>query len=338
MRDVLESCDVGHRVVVRRRAGTGGHGRPLYTDLLGDLVAINDQRLTLRADDGTEHSVELTEVAAGKRIPPRPVRYSEMAALERIADDAWPAPEHERLGDWFLRSAAGFTNRANSALPLGDPGCHLDEAIDACAEWYLTRSLPPKITVPLPLRRDVAAALSRRGWHAQPPVLVQTALLADVLAVPRSKTGPVPSPETKPPALIRLQRTPSTGFLRIIMARKAGLPEAAHRVLHGVGEVRFAEVPESTGVADAAMPRAIARAAMVGEWMHLGLVEVVESARRLGLARALTQALASWASSAGAVRALLQVEEHNTAAVGLYASMGFHTHHTYITYRAPDVT
>jgi N-acetylglutamate synthase len=328
---------VGHRVVVRRRAGTGGHGRPLYTDLLGDLVAIDDQRLTLRTEDGTEHSVELTEVAAGKRIPPRPVRYSEMAALERIADDAWPAPEHERLGDWFLRSAAGFTNRANSALPLGDPGCRLDEAIDACAEWYVARSLPPKITVPLPLRRDVADVLIRRDWHAQPPVLVQTALLADVLAVPTFLPRPVPSPEPKPtaPVSIRLQRTPSTGFLRIIAARKAGLPEAAHRVLHGVGEVRFAEVPESSGVADAAMPRAIARGAMVGEWMHLGLVEVVDSARRQGLARALTRALASWASSGGAVRALLQVEEHNTAAVGLYASMGFHTHHTYITYRAP---
>src|SRR3981189_475862 len=76
---VLEAWDVGHRVVVRRRVGTGGQGRLLYTDLLGDLVAIDDQRLTLRADDGTEHSVELTEVAAGKRIPPRPVRYSEMA-------------------------------------------------------------------------------------------------------------------------------------------------------------------------------------------------------------------------------------------------------------------
>jgi ribosomal protein S18 acetylase RimI-like enzyme len=69
--------------------------------------------------------------------------------------------------------------------------------------------------------------------------------------------------------------------------------------------------------------------------MHLGLVEVVESARRQGLARAVTQALASWASSSGATRALLQVEEHNTPAVRLYAAMGFHTHHTYITYRRP---
>ena len=43
-------------------------------------------------------------------------------ALERAAARHWQAPETERLGEWLLRAAAGFTGRANSALPLGDPG------------------------------------------------------------------------------------------------------------------------------------------------------------------------------------------------------------------------
>ena len=42
--------------------------------------------------------------------------------LERAAALHWQAPETERLGEWRLRAADGFTGRANSALPLGDPG------------------------------------------------------------------------------------------------------------------------------------------------------------------------------------------------------------------------
>ena len=42
--------------------------------------------------------------------------------LEGAAALHWQAPETERLGDWLLRAAEGFTGRANSALPVGDPG------------------------------------------------------------------------------------------------------------------------------------------------------------------------------------------------------------------------
>ena len=45
--------------------------------------------------------------------------------------------------------------------------------------------------------------------------------------------------------------------------------------------------------------------------------------------------LAQWAGQRGSTRAYLQVEERNTAAVGLYTRMGFSTHHTYLTREAP---
>ena len=50
--------------------------------------------------------------------------------------------ESERLGDWELRAASGFTRRANSVLPLGDPRLPLDEALDAVRRWYGDRGLP----------------------------------------------------------------------------------------------------------------------------------------------------------------------------------------------------
>lgn len=370
---MLNTCDVGHRVVVRLWAGVGSHGRDVFTDLLGELVALDDAALRIRTDDGSEHTIARSDVAAAKPVPPRPRRYSEMDALERVADACWPAPTHERLGDWFLRAADGFTNRANSALPLGDPGLPLFAAIDACVAWYRARDLVPRVTIPLPLRRDVAAALAARGWHAQPPVLVQTATLPDPVPAVR-----LPLSGVSPPSDVPLLEAPSAEFLDWVAARKTRLPESAHSVLTAVDLVRFAEVrdpteirdptdvPDPTDVRDPTEIRdrigtsepatagggartratvgtealtdggplaAIGRGAVVHGWLHLSLIEVAEHARRRGLARRVISALAAWAAENGATRAVLQVEEHNAPAVALYSTLAFTTHHRYVTYR-----
>ena len=45
--------------------------------------------------------------------------------LALAAAPGWRACEEDRLGDWLLRAAEGFTGRANSALAAGDPGLPL---------------------------------------------------------------------------------------------------------------------------------------------------------------------------------------------------------------------
>ena len=206
MRAVLQECDVGHRVVVRRRVG----GRAM-TDLLGVLVALDADRVVVRAEDGAVHTVPAADVVAGKRVPPRPARYSEIDALERTADRCWPAPVHERLGDWYLRAAQGWTNRANSALPLGDAGRPMAEALEATQAWYARQGLTPRITVPLPLRRDVADALAAAGWYAQPRVLVQTAPL-DPMEPASAERGAARTPDRRVPrAGGRPQAEPAPG-------------------------------------------------------------------------------------------------------------------------------
>lgn len=312
---MLGPSDVGHRVVVRHRTPAG------LTDVLGELTALDAEGLVVRTESGQERRIAQPDVVAGKPVGPRPARYSEIIALERIADRAWPAPEVEPLGAWLLRAAAGFTNRANSALPLGEPGCSLDEAVQACANFYADRALPAKITVPLPVQRNVARHLEAAGWFAQPTVLVQTAPVA-----PMAASAPDVAVHEQPPP----------GLLTMVAARKETLPAAADHVLTAVEAVRFATV---TGPAGAPAPGgevlAIARGAVVEGWLHLGLVEVAPSARRRGLARAMMAALAGWAHDLGATRAVLQVEQHNEPAVRLYEGLGFRTHHTYVTYRAP---
>jgi GNAT superfamily N-acetyltransferase len=70
---------------------------------------------------------------------------------------------------------------------------------------------------------------------------------------------------------------------------------------------------------------------LVSRVLYVSLVEVTPSARRRGLAGRLTRALARWGREAGAHTAMIQVEEPNGPARALYATLGFRTHHAYVT-------
>src|SRR5262245_16518691 len=100
----------------------------MQTDLLGELVATTAEEIIVRGDDWTEHRRSRQDATAAKPVPPRPARRDEIIALERIADQAWPAPIRQNLGDWILRATEGWSSRGNSALGIGDPGRPIDEA------------------------------------------------------------------------------------------------------------------------------------------------------------------------------------------------------------------
>ena len=64
--------DVGHRVVVRRVVGVRD-GRPLFTDVLGELTGYGESELTVEAKDGPV-TLPIDAIVAAKRIPPRGYR------------------------------------------------------------------------------------------------------------------------------------------------------------------------------------------------------------------------------------------------------------------------
>lgn len=334
---MLGTGDLGHRVVVRYRTDHGP------TDVLGELTSIDDHGLVVRTEAGDERRIARATVVAGKRVGPRPARFSEILTLERVTAAAWPSPEVESLGEWLLRAADGWTNRANSALPLGDAGCDLDEAVRACVAFYTARGLPPKVTVPLPVRRDVARHLAAAGWIAQPEVLVQTAALDEVITLARAAGQPA----GEAGASVTLHERPPADMLAVVAARKQGLPPAAEHVLTAVDAVRFAVVRDAAGallacargaVVDGPVRRtgsSAAEPAPAPRWLHVALVEVMPPARRRGLGRAVSAALAEWAQGAGATRGVLQVEAHNEPARRLYERLGWRTHHSFVTYRHP---
>jgi GNAT superfamily N-acetyltransferase len=309
---------VGHRIVVRRIVGIR-EGRPLFSDALGELVELSETHITLSTDRGRVR-VPVDEVHRARRVPParRPTAAA-VVALELAADEAWPAPVRGRLGGWLLRGADGWTGRANSALPVGDPDRPLPAALDAVERWYAERGQPAMVNTPLPLAAPVGAELDARGWSARPPVLVQTAPLTALPAV---------RPDLPP---VGLPATPSAEWLAVAAGRKGGLPDAARHVLTAVDRIRFAHLHLDGRLL------AVGRGTVTGggRWLGLTLIEVLPEARRRGFAGAIIGALADWGRAEGATRAFLQVEQHNAPAVALYQRLGFTTHHTYLTRVAP---
>ncbi|ADL48826.1 GNAT family N-acetyltransferase [Micromonospora aurantiaca (nom. illeg.)] len=334
---MLRQQDVGHRIVVRRIVGIR-EGRTLFSDALGELVELSETHITLSTDAGPLR-VPVAEVHRAKRVPParRPTAAA-VVALELAADEAWPAPVRGRLGDWRLRWADGWTGRANSALPVGDPDRPLPAALDAVQRWYAERGGSALVNTPLPLAAPVGAELDARGWTSRPPVLVQTVPLRTLTvppAVPLPTSTPLPAdapagvPADVPP--VTLTDAPADDWLAIAAGRKGGLPDAARQVLTGTPRVRFAELREDGRLL------AVGRGTVTGagRWLGVSLLETVPEARRRGLAATVVRALAGWGAAEGATHTFLQVEQSNSGAVALYRGLGFTTHHTYLTRVAP---
>ena len=138
----LDRLRVGMRAVVRHRLDDG------LSDALGEVVAMDDSSVSVATRRGVR-VVPREAVVAAKEVPPAPSRRGaphlapSMSDLQRVMVEGWPPTERAALGGWMLRAAGGFTGRANSVLPLGDPGLPLPEAVLAAERWYAERQLRP---------------------------------------------------------------------------------------------------------------------------------------------------------------------------------------------------
>ncbi|MEU3887352.1 GNAT family N-acetyltransferase [Streptomyces sp. NPDC029041] len=317
----ITPADVGKRVSVRSLME---HPVPVekFTDTVGVLTSWDNGVLLITRKSGESVRIAESALVAGKTVPSAPARRRGPAAsyeeLARVAARAWRPVESERLGEWELRAASGFTRRANSVLPLGEPGVPLDEALGAVRRWYGERGLPAYVqtaTGAEGTQELLCAELERRGWVREVTAELWTGPLAPV-ADRGDAAGVVLSREADEAWLGRYQRK--------------GVSEVALRVLRSGPSVWFASVPGPTG------PAAIGRCVVDGRWAGFAAVEVDPALRRQGLATAVMAALARRALDEGASAAWLQVEADNAGARALYAPMGFAVHHAYHHYRAPD--
>ncbi|MGW1543889.1 GNAT family N-acetyltransferase [Streptomyces sp. NPDC002309] len=318
----ITTADVGKRVSVRR-LGDPGATEQKFTDTVGVLTSWDNGVLVITRRDGESVRIRESSLVAGKVVPAAPARRRGPAAsyeeLARIAARGWRPLESERLGEWELRAAAGFTRRANSALPLGEPGVSLDEALRAVRAWYGERGLPAYLqtaTGAEGTQELLCAELERRGWLREVSAEVWTGALAPVADRAEGHR-------------VVLSREADAGWLA--RYQRKGVSEVALRVLGSGSSVWFASVPGTGGA-----PAAIGRCVVDGRWAGFAAVEVDPALRRRGLASDVMAALARRALDEGASAAWLQVETDNAGARSLYAGLGFGVHHSYHHYREPE--
>ncbi|MFD9634495.1 GNAT family N-acetyltransferase [Streptomyces violascens] len=318
----ITAADTGKRVSVRRLDSSGTPGS-LFADTVGVLTSWDNGVLSITRKSGETVRIEESTLVAGKVVPAAPARRRGPAAsfeeLAPVLARAWQPVESERLGDWTLRAASGFTRRANSVLPLGDPGLPLPDALDRVRAWYASRGLPAYIqtaTGAAGTQERLCADLEQADWEREVSAEVRIAALVPI--------GDLDADVSR----VRLERTVDEAWLSRYQ-RSVTPGEHVLKVLNSGPSVWFASVP-----GDGAVPAAIGRCVVDGRWAGFMAVEVDPALRRQGLATAVMTALARRALDEGASAAWLQVEADNDAARALYEGQGFATHHSYHHFRS----
>jgi GNAT superfamily N-acetyltransferase len=315
---------VGERIVVRTRTHRG------LVDVLGDLLAADEARLLVRTRRG-EVEVDVTTITAGHPVPPPPARAApphlapSVSDLERVMADHWRAPDTDWLGGWLLRSAAGFTNRANSVLAVGEPGMPMDVAVQEVLDWYAARGRPAVAASPEPGLDDgdtegllaAAGAFAGAGWQ------VIDGASADVMTAATGRLRDLVDLAPAGGRRVRLDAEPDTAWLDAYHYRGQALAPAGLALLRSAPEQVFASVRDGDRVL------AVARGSLARRWAGLTAVEVVPAYRRQGLARLLAGAVAQWGWDRGAASLFVQVATTNAPARALYDGAGFTVHHRY---------
>jgi N-acetylglutamate synthase len=243
-----------------------------------------------------------------------------IAEFERMAALHWQGIEQDRLGDWLLRAAGGFTGRANSALPAGDPGMPTDRALAEVGAWYSRRGLAPTVVIATGLDdgtpEDAGGAfdgeLAARGWRLRDPerTIVMTAR-SETVAAHRSDAG------------IELDAEPGPEWLAAWRYLGEPPPRQARPVLLSAPVQLFASVRRDGRTV------ATGRLSVAGGWAAITAVAVDPAWRRGGLGLAVTAELAAQAVARDAGQIFLQVHGANAGAQALYRKCGFTDRHRY---------
>lgn len=239
------------------------------------------------------------------------------AALEAAAWAAWPAlAEHEHAG-WRLRTAQGYSKRANSANAGPAAQCLTPADIARIEAHYAGQGQPVifRLTEPGP-QPALDALLHKRGYQRVDPSFVLWRPLG-----PADGKGPGPT------------TLPWTEWLETYQAvsGNSGPGQSTHLAM-----LRAIEGPCAPAVWPADDPRCAGLSVLHQGWAGLFDVATAPDARRQGLARTLCEQLLRWAAAQGAHHAYLQVVQANVAARALYARLGFVTAYRY-WYRVKSV-
>ncbi|HWC33701.1 MAG TPA: GNAT family N-acetyltransferase [Mycobacteriales bacterium] len=288
--------------------------------VVGEIVTADAERWAVRRRDGEIAEVSVAAIEARRVMPPGRSATVSATEIEQIAAFGWRAVETVRLGDWLLRASAGFTQRANSALAVGEPGVGHDEALSRVAGWYAERGLPARLLQPDGASpAGLVEQLRGLGWRLGVEVHLMTGEVAHALRAMPTGVADVMSAGLE----LRLDAAPDDAWYACYLGGTEPISDAGRRVVETHPQVVFASLREG----DRAV--AVARAAVDARWAGLYAVAVAPERRREGLGAAITLAALKEAARRGGRHVYLQVETTNAAAVALYRRLNLRVHHDY---------
>jgi N-acetylglutamate synthase len=318
--DPLAAACLGERWVVRYWLPDGS-----ATDIVGWIEAVHPTSVQLATLDSAVRVIERSMIIVARRAPaaaggPHPRRIS-AHDVQRHALPGWLA-WHEPLGEWTLRTAGGFTRRANSCHAVGDPGMPIQRAAQRIIGFAAAHDI-----VPLAQLIEGSAeeqALQRLGWVVTDhPTVVLTSRLADFLEGRPAESVAKITETLQPTWEEAYHRTrPNSADPAVVRMILEGNPPRAFAAVTGEGRDDHSELI------------AMARGHRNEDWLGLASIWTHSDHRRRGLATAMMAALGHWAARQGARYAYLQVATVNQPGIAAYRSLGFSHHHAY-RYLAP---
>jgi ribosomal protein S18 acetylase RimI-like enzyme len=294
---------IGKRVTIRLHEPTGG-----YRDIVGilqserELITSKSKTIAFSPDEiAIWREIKPLPDLAGKGAP----LSQRIIELEKLSDLTWPAQEIVEYGKWRLRISDGFSMRANSVLPIGEPPIDLASAIDEITNIYRENKLKPTFSIPLPIFDELDRYLEQNGWNIK---IDANFLIRDIGAIEAS---------SDPQFSIEILDYPSKEWLEINSDQP--LEKIMRRYPARYGAIKIGEQVIAVG-----------RIATFGSWSIVTRLFVNPSFRGKGVAKILMNNLLSAAVSDGATKVSLQVDNENGAALALYQSMGFTVHHKFV--------
>ncbi|MEK3981866.1 GNAT family N-acetyltransferase [Paenibacillus sp. FSL K6-3166] len=243
---------------------------------------------------------------------PRKERIKLYKFIEEITLNTWPAEQSLLLNGWILRTAAGYTKRANSVNPLyGAERCTADlgDQIKLAEQYYEHAGLKPvfKIT-PYIQPASLDEKLADRGYSIAEPSSVRVLDLEDLATPDLCYTVQVQENLTEAWLNVFSELTELSDKNRETLTRML----SASHLKQGYVILFNNDIPTACGLG-------------VIQNGYMGLYDIVTAAeyRRQGMAEQLLLALLHWGKSRGAKTSFLQVVQANAGASALYDKLGF---------------
>ncbi len=324
----------GARVIIRQLVNNtasrpGRNLRQQVSDIIGTLISVDP---LIVEPQGTRDRVEVDPagVVVLKTLSARPVRNSDIRAVETAAAAAFPGLKNEWIDGWLARAGDGITERSNSAVPIGPGASTQPVPLERIRRFYQDQDLPTRLLIPDRLGRPADNLDGTLG----PQIIVMTrelsahaAELNELVDQARASIDLPGANAAAPDVQFQVSDHPSHEWLSMYHFRGEPLPENALQLLcqRIEGSMAFASLTVDGQLA--AITRATITDGGSRTWLGLSAVEVAPRFRRHHLGTFLTSSILQWGAEHGADEAFLHVVEDNTAGRALYHQLGFSEHH-----------